>query len=271
MLPFVVVKHATLMLRVCAAGKPALRRGSTFTFRPPDHTANVPQQTDISVRNSSLRRTISVPVTSTSRDTAPLAFHAKVHGASRAAVAGALTCHPFTQVPDDLDAVHSCRGVVLTGLHPELHLFTSWCSKCVSEVADSTLKEQLALGNGLSNCVVHIPNPCSDCCGSSLQHLDSGIVARHGAFCHAARDCDVSVCSAAPSLGAIAEHEHIAAHPGSPPSRAYTPFPATTGKNAYMHAHICIFIQQNNLIAALNTRFSTAILGSNNIRKPGKQ
>ena len=45
---------------------------------------------DSSPRRSSLRRTISVPVTSTSRDTAPLAFHAKVHGASRAAVAGAL-------------------------------------------------------------------------------------------------------------------------------------------------------------------------------------
>ena len=30
-------------------------------------------------------------------------------------------------------------------------------------------------------------------------------------------------------MGAIAEHEQIAAHPGSPPSRAYSPFPATTG------------------------------------------
>ena len=36
-------------------------------------------------------------------------------------------------------------------------------------------------------------------------------------------------CLAAPSLGAIAEHEQIAAHPGSPPSRAYSPFPATSG------------------------------------------
>lgn len=119
MLPFVVVKHATPMLRACAAGKPALRRGSTFTFRPPDQTANVPQQTDSSARNSSLRRTISVPVTSTSRDTAPLAFHAKVHGASRAAVAGALPCPSSTKVQGwHLDAVYPCRGVVLTGLHP---------------------------------------------------------------------------------------------------------------------------------------------------------
>lgn len=30
-------------------------------------------------------------------------------------------------------------------------------------------------------------------------------------------------------MGAIAEHEQIAAHPGSPPSRAYTPFAATSG------------------------------------------
>ncbi|KAL3137216.1 hypothetical protein ABBQ32_006768 [Trebouxia sp. C0010 RCD-2024] len=100
-------------------GKPALRRRSTFTFRPPDLSAAAPQERDSS-SSASLRRTISVPVTSTSRDTAPLAFHAKAQGASRTAVA-------------------------------------------------------------------------------------------------------------APSLGAIAEHEHIAAHPGSPPTRAYSPFPATTG------------------------------------------
>ena len=30
-------------------------------------------------------------------------------------------------------------------------------------------------------------------------------------------------------MGAIAEHEQIAAHPGSPPSRAYTPFAPTSG------------------------------------------
>ena len=76
------------MLSSFAAGKPALRRGSTFTFRPPNHPVDAPQHRDSSAHSSSLRRTISVPVTSTSRDTAPLAFHAKAHGASRAAVAG---------------------------------------------------------------------------------------------------------------------------------------------------------------------------------------
>ncbi|KAA6418939.1 MAG: hypothetical protein FRX49_11043 [Trebouxia sp. A1-2] len=101
-------------------GRPALRRGATFTFRPADALPPAASASDSSPRRSSLRRTISVPVTSTSRDTAPLAFHAKVSGASRTAVA-------------------------------------------------------------------------------------------------------------APSLGAIAEHEQIAAHPGSPPSRAYSPFPATSG------------------------------------------
>ncbi|DBA92716.1 TPA: hypothetical protein ACH3X1_002925 [Trebouxia sp. C0004] len=101
-------------------GRPALRRGATFSFRPADALPAAASASDSSPRRSSLRRTISVPVTSTSRDTAPLAFHAKVSGASRTAVA-------------------------------------------------------------------------------------------------------------APSLGAIAEHEQIAAHPGSPPSRAYSPFPATSG------------------------------------------
>ena len=68
-------------------GRPTLRRGATFTFRPADALPSV-QASDSSPRRSSLRRTISVPVTSTSRDTAPLAYHAKVTGASRAAVAG---------------------------------------------------------------------------------------------------------------------------------------------------------------------------------------
>ncbi len=47
-------------------------------------------------------------------------------------------------------------------------------------------------------------------------------------------------CLAAPSLGAIAEHEQIAAHPGSPPSRAYSPFPATSGITPILQAFLVV-------------------------------
>ena len=80
----------------CSAGKPTLRRGSTFTFRSPhtEEREGVSRGQDARPAGAhSLRRTISVPVTSTSRDTAPLAFHAKAHGASRAAVAGNASCY----------------------------------------------------------------------------------------------------------------------------------------------------------------------------------
>ena len=77
--------------KICclATAKPSLRRGSTFTFRSPQASdSNEPRGAQGNPSVHTLRRTISVPVTSTSRDTAPLAFHAKVQGASRAAVAG---------------------------------------------------------------------------------------------------------------------------------------------------------------------------------------
>ncbi len=48
------------------------------------------------------------------------------------------------------------------------------------------------------------------------------------------------VCLAAPSLGAIAEHEQIAAHPGSPPSRAYSPFPATSGTTPILQPFLVV-------------------------------
>lgn len=48
-------------------------------------------------------------------------------------------------------------------------------------------------------------------------------------------DSKLGACPAAPSLGAIAEHEQIAAHPGSPPSSAYSPFPATSGLLPALH------------------------------------
>ena len=82
-----MIQHCCQPPYCCIAGKPALRRGATFTFRPADAAAAA-AHTGSSPQRSSLRRTISVPVTSTSRDTAPLAYHAKVTGASRAAVAG---------------------------------------------------------------------------------------------------------------------------------------------------------------------------------------
>lgn len=99
-----------------SAGKqPSLRRGSTFTFRSPrvaERDGSGGGSEPRSPGAHSLRRTISVPVTSTSRDTAPLAFHAKVHGASRAAVAGIAAVAKFLLIPLWQDVRSTAAGLL---------------------------------------------------------------------------------------------------------------------------------------------------------------